>query len=177
MLAAMMLCGEQMKKGFPGRPTKFSFKYCEQIVSHMGSGGSLTSFAAKVGVSRETLYQWALTNVHFSDAFKRGQAALELWFEELFKRMATGQLPPRLKSEVTSFDKEGHKTVTKVFEYPTGNAASAIFMAQNMIHWRHRKDIQMTGDSGGPIKYSDLTETEMRKIIKDGLEVLGYEIP
>lgn len=162
-------------KDAAGAPSKYQDEYGEALVLHMAEGGSLTSFAHKIGVHRDTVYEWAKVHAKFSDALKRGEAALESWFEGLFKRMAAGQLPPRVKSETTVKDKKGNVTTTKTYEYPTGNASSAIFMAQNMIHWRNRKDIQLTGEGGGPIKYTDLTTKQLKNIIKEGLEILGID--
>lgn len=149
----------------PGRPSKYESRFCEELVEHMSMGGGLRSFASKINVNPDTVYEWTNVHTEFSDALKRGQASLELWFEALFKRMASGQLDRPVKIN--------GKTVYK----PTqGNAAAAIFMAQNMIHWRNRKAIELTGDGGGPVKYSDITATELKRIIKEGLEVLGIDI-
>lgn len=154
-----------------GRPSKYDPAYCPQLVEHMTNGGSLTSFAHNIGINKDTVYEWAKVHADFSDALKRGQGALEKWFEGLFQRMAAGQLPPRVKTRTTNPD----GTKTETFEYPAGNAAAAIFMAQNMIHWRNRKDIQLTGEDGGPVKYTDLSSNELKRIIREGLEILGID--
>lgn len=161
-----------------GRPTKYDPAFCQKLIDHMSEGGTLTSFAATIKVSRDTVYEWSKIHVQpggFSDALKEGQALLEKWFEDLFKRMAVGQLPPRIKTETTVTGEDGKTTVTRTFETPTGNATAAIFMAQNMIHWRNRKDVALTGEGGGPVKYSDVTSERLKEIIKEGLEVLGID--
>lgn len=150
-----------------GRPTKYEPAYCERLVEHMSEGGGKASFAAKIGVDRDTVKEWANVHADFSAAVKRGEAALELWFEELFKRMAAGQL-----TRVAKKNKDGS------LEYvpANGNAAAAIFMAQNMTSWRNRKAIELTGDGGGPVNYTDVTVGELKRIVKQGLEILGLEI-
>lgn len=48
----------------------------------MDGGLSLTAFAGKIGVSRETVYQWAETVPEFGEAMKRGRAARTFYWED-----------------------------------------------------------------------------------------------
>jgi hypothetical protein len=66
-----------------GRPSKYRESYCQQLVEHMQQGLSFESFAAVVGVHRDTLYEWVSKHEAFSDAKKRGWAAGLLYFEQM----------------------------------------------------------------------------------------------
>lgn len=74
----------------PGQPTRYDPTYCAQLVAHMSGGLSFAAFAAKIGVCRDTLYEWASKHRAFSDAKKRGEAASLLWWEQLGQAAALG---------------------------------------------------------------------------------------
>lgn len=152
-----------------GRPSAYQESFCDEVISHMADGGSKASFAAKVGVHEDTVYEWIKVHPRFSESIKRGQAALETWFQELFQRMATGQLV-RMKSKTTAPD--GTERIE--YEPTNGNAASAIFMAKNMINWRDKREI--SGPGGGPVPFADMSEAAIDRAIVDALKVLGKKI-
>ena len=56
-----------------GRPTKFKPEYCEAIVEFMGQGYSKTAFAGSIGVSRDTILEWAKGYPEFSGAARASQ--------------------------------------------------------------------------------------------------------
>src|SRR6056300_398555 len=62
-----------------GAPTKYDPKYCTEIVEFMGSGKSLTQFAASIDVSKETVYAWIRDGdkPDFSDAFRLAKTKCE----------------------------------------------------------------------------------------------------
>lgn len=66
-----------------GRPSKYKPEYCEQLVEHMNSGLSFESFAAVIGVNRDTLYEWTKVHSEFSDAQKEGLDKSLLFWEKL----------------------------------------------------------------------------------------------
>jgi len=71
-----------------GRKTKYKKKYCKELLNHMRDGNSYTSFAARVGVHRDTLYEWEKSHPDFSDAKKIAMELSQLWWEDLGKDMA-----------------------------------------------------------------------------------------
>ena len=73
-----------------GRPTKYDPAYCEQVVEHMKDGASLTSFAAEIGVCRDTISEWGSVHAEFSAAVKRGKAVCAAWWEQIARRGAQG---------------------------------------------------------------------------------------
>ncbi len=65
-----------------GRPTLYEEKYCDQIIKHLSDGRSLTSFAAKIGVNLDTIYEWAKVHPEFSEAKKTAMVKCQDWWEE-----------------------------------------------------------------------------------------------
>lgn len=71
-----------------GRPSLYDPAYCEQVVEHMAGGASLTSFAAEIDVSRDTITEWASKHEEFSLAVRRGKAKCAAWWEKQGREIA-----------------------------------------------------------------------------------------
>jgi hypothetical protein len=67
-----------------GRPTKYDPSMCNEIEPLMAEGASITEVAAKLGITKDTLYRWLKDEDKkpFSDAIKRGQQLSEAWWLE-----------------------------------------------------------------------------------------------
>ena len=57
-----------------GRPTKYDPKFCDIAIEVMGQGFSKTALAGHLGVSRDTVLEWAKEHPKFSGAVKVGSA-------------------------------------------------------------------------------------------------------
>ncbi len=66
-----------------GRPTKYKPEFCEMVIQHMKKGLSFESFAGKIEVSVETIYEWARSNDKFSEAKRLARAQCQLFWEEM----------------------------------------------------------------------------------------------
>lgn len=66
-----------------GRPSKYKEEYCEQLIEHMTQGYSYLSFAGKVRVCFDTLYEWEKVHTAFSEAKKIGWAQSLLFWESM----------------------------------------------------------------------------------------------
>jgi hypothetical protein len=64
-----------------GRPSLYDLAYCDEIVTHCKDGASLTSFAASIGVCRDTITHWAKAHPEFFLAVRRAKAAACAWWE------------------------------------------------------------------------------------------------
>lgn len=73
-----------------GRPTLYDPALCEQVVEYGRQGKSKTWMAAKIGVSRECLYEWDRVHPDFSDALKRAKALEQMWWEDSGQDGMTG---------------------------------------------------------------------------------------
>lgn len=119
-------------KNLGGRPTKYEDWMEEAILTYfnapVGSFPTLAGFAASLGVSRDTLHDWAtaknvsgdLRNPKFSDAYKR---AKEMQEKNLVEGALTGAYNPTF----------------------------AIFTAKNVLGWRDKVEQEITGKDGAPL--------------------------
>ncbi len=80
-----------------GRPSTYSEEFCDMVVETMGTGLSLTAFAGEIGVTRQTLNNWANEHPEFFDAVKRGQAKRVAYLE---RRLLDGEIGPRVTSHI-----------------------------------------------------------------------------
>lgn len=110
-----------------GRPSLYKETYCDEVINHMAEGASLTSFAAEIGVSRETISNWMDAHPEFLVAVKKGKAKCAAWWEKLGRSNAmTGE----------------------------GNATLVIFGLKNMAaeDWRDKRETELSGPGGGPVQ-------------------------
>lgn len=112
-----------------GRPTDYKPTYCDQAVEHLALGYSLTSFAGKIGHSRDSIYRWMDEHEEFSGAVKKGRAKGQALWEQRLAAMAVNG---------------------------GGNATAIIFAMKNLYQddWREKQAIEHTGKDGGPIEQS-----------------------
>ena len=114
-----------------GRPSAYDPAYCDQIVEFMSEGYSVTAFAGRIRVARQTIYNWAEAHPEFLDALNVGQAVAALWWEDRLRANAqTGE----------------------------GNATPAIFALKNRASedWREKIDLAHSGEIARPITGFDL---------------------
>lgn len=70
----------EAKKRPGGRPQSYTPEMCEQVEELGAQGKSFTQIAVKLGVTRQTLHNWAHRNPEFFDALTRArEAALAYW--------------------------------------------------------------------------------------------------
>lgn len=64
--------------------TKIRYKkiYCEALKKHLSQGGSYASFSRKIGVNKNTLYNWERYRPEWAEAKTVGK---ELWSQTLTK--------------------------------------------------------------------------------------------
>lgn len=83
----------------------------------MEKGFSFESFAGRLRVSRDTIYEWASVHEEFSDAKKAGTELSRLFWENIGVRAASGDTP--------------HNFVSSVY----------IFTMKNKFKWRDRVEV------------------------------------
>lgn len=64
-----------------GRPSKYKPVYCDEVITTMATGLSLTAFAGEIGVSRDTVNEWQHVHPEFSDAVRVAKAKRTLALE------------------------------------------------------------------------------------------------
>jgi hypothetical protein len=54
-----------------GRPTKYRREFCQQLIDYiLRTGEPFHCFAAEIGISEDTLYEWARKHKEFSESKK-----------------------------------------------------------------------------------------------------------
>lgn len=60
----------------PGRPTLYREEYCGLVIKLARNGLGQYAIARRIGVTRQTLYNWAREHASFADALKRAHTAM-----------------------------------------------------------------------------------------------------
>ena len=71
-----------------GRKTLYKKDYCDLLLKHMKDGNSYTSFAARVSVHIDTLYEWEKKHSEFSEAKKEALMHAQAFWEDIGRKMA-----------------------------------------------------------------------------------------
>ncbi len=64
-----------------GRPTDYRPEYCERVLTLGRDGKSHAQIAADLGVSRQTLHNWAAAHAEFAEAIAWSRDLAQAWFE------------------------------------------------------------------------------------------------
>jgi|GEM_PF-1108198 len=75
-----------------GRPSKYKPEYCNVAIKLMKKGHSKQSVAGRLGISRDTLYEWCRTYPDFSDTIKVGEMMSYAYWEELGMKAMMGKV-------------------------------------------------------------------------------------
>ncbi len=121
-----------MAKG--GRPTKYKPEYCQKLIDHMAQGLSFESFAGLIDVCLDTLYEWEKKYPEFSETKKRGRRKQAIFWEGAGRDAALGK--------IENF-----------------NATAFVWMTKNMLGWREKQDVELSGPKGGPIQTEGVLST------------------
>lgn len=108
-----------------GRPTAFRDSFHDDVIDYARGGLSYAAIAVKLGVSRDSLYEWMRNDPDFSDTMKRAREIAMAWWEETLKGQATGTV-------------DG------------GSATAAIFAMKNQFpdDYRDRKELKVDAEVG-----------------------------
>jgi hypothetical protein len=153
-----------------GRPTKYKKEFCDQLLKHMREGGSYESFAAVAGVSRDTLYDWEKAQPEFLYTKKRGVDLALLYYENVAKGGITGQLRRLASEEITIDPRTGEQKTVKKYAPATFGQAAFIFTMKNRFPDLFRERVEHTGANGGPMRYSNMSEEEIDRLMRQNAE-------
>lgn len=113
------------------RPTDYRPEYCDLVIEQGKLGKSVTQMAVACGVVKQTLFNWAAEHPEFLDAFTRAkQHSLDWWETIAQSHMIEEQGGARLNQGVWS------------------RSMAARFPEE----YTERKQTELTGANGGPIK-------------------------
>ncbi|EAE5023171.1 transposase [Listeria monocytogenes] len=136
--------------------------------------------AVKIGIARQTLYEWKKKYPVIDDALKRGKEVVDRHVESCLLKNATGytyteDVPMRIKEKY--YDDENRLCekekviVVQVTKQKPAETVAQIFWLKNRKpeNWRDKQNIEHTGNiEHTPNPFEQLSPDELRKIA--GLE-------
>ncbi|EAC2299790.1 helix-turn-helix domain-containing protein [Listeria monocytogenes] len=136
--------------------------------------------AAKIGIARQTLYEWKKKYPVIDDALKRGKEVVDRHVESCLLKNATGytyteDVPMRIKEKY--YDEENRLCekekviVIQVNKQKPAETVAQIFWLKNRKpeSWRDKQNIEHSGNiEHAPNPFEQLSPDELRKIA--GLE-------
>jgi len=157
----------------PGQPTKYRPEYCQKLLDYMAQGNSFHLFGLELDppVWSQTLFNWLDAHPEFLEAKRKGEEASERWWVNVLKAGSTGQLTrvkkltPKMDNGQPVIGPDG-KVVMEVEKEPaTFNATATIFALKNKFpaRWRDRKEIDVGGKAGAPVRISAMTKDEAKQ--------------
>jgi len=76
-----------------GRPTKYTDKYCDDVISLGKQGLSLEQMAFELDIAVSNFYIWQEKHPEFQEAVKKGRAFAQGYWENELSRAALGRNP------------------------------------------------------------------------------------
>jgi len=130
-------------------PSGYAAEHCDDLIEHMSAGLSFASFAGKLRVARQTLYNWEKAHPEFKEAHEIGLAACLLFWEQ------TG-----IEGlwNVTEYD-GGKPSYSK-----TLNATVWIFNMKNRFQWRDRTPDEVKEEAKARGPSIQLTDAQLEKL-------------
>jgi hypothetical protein len=64
-----------------GRPSEYEARFCDIVVDSMSKGYSKEAAAGIIGISKNTLYEWAKRHKDLADALALGEDLSRVWWE------------------------------------------------------------------------------------------------
>ncbi len=134
-----------------GRPTKYKPEYCQMLIEHGKKGLSFDSFAGAIGISRETLFDWARDITEFSDAKRQcTEFSRSFWDSKALEAL----------SEKNEYDERG-----RVINSTRINPTVLIFNLKNRFRDQWRDQVVQTVDQTTTVK-DDKEVTNLRRQLK-----------
>lgn len=112
-----------------GRPTEYQEDMCQEVINFGKLGYSRTAIAAKLGISRNTLYQWVKQYPEFHDAMEKAVEESQIFWEDTLRMTAIGVIEK-------------------------GSATATIFALKSQFQqdWKDIKTTELVGANGGPVQ-------------------------
>jgi hypothetical protein len=73
-----------------GPKSSYKAKFCQEVQEQMALGKKDCQLAVHFGISESTFYKWRRENTDFEEAYQKGLAACEKWWEDEGMRQMQG---------------------------------------------------------------------------------------
>lgn len=120
-----------------GRPSDYDPAYCAKVVELGDTGASVAEMAYEIGVTKQTLHNWAAANPEFLDAFTRAKLASQVWWERK--------------------GRDGMEKSSSEFQASVWSRSMAARFPED---WREVKGTELTGKDGAPIATNNVQRIE-----------------
>ena len=116
-----------------GRPIEYDPSYCQEIIDFCGQGYSIEAFAGKLGVSKQSLYNWFEKYPDFMDAKRVALEKSRMFWE--------GLAIDHVLNKSDSFGNGQGSTSRSI------NASVWIFNMKNRFKWRDKTDEEIQAET------------------------------
>lgn len=65
-----------------GRPTEYRSKFCQMLIDHMTSGGTVKAFAKNIGVTQQLISVWSKAHGEFALAKDIGHYKKRMYYRK-----------------------------------------------------------------------------------------------
>lgn len=163
-----------------GRKTKLTPEKQEIIIKALRAGLSRERAAQLVQINDSTLFRWIERGrkqkkgiyCDFCKVLDYTEAEIELEALETIKRIGKGE-QESTETKITTNEK-GEVTETVTTKLSPDWRAIMTWLERRFPQWRKKDLHEITGEGGGPINYSNLTEEELTKRL---VELLVEQLP
>lgn len=119
--------------------------------------------ATKIGISKQTFYDWKKKYPDFSDSLKKGKEIVDIQVENALLKRALGYEYVEYSEECSEDGIKKKKTVKHVIPDTTAQ----IFWLKNRrpVLWRDKRDVEMSGNINNP--FEGVSTADIKKLIQN----------
>lgn len=119
--------------------------------------------ATKIGISKQTFYDWKKKYPDFSDSLKKGKEIVDIQVENALLKRALGYEYVDYSEECSEDGIKKKKTVKHVIPDTTAQ----IFWLKNRRPdlWRDKRDLEMSGNINNP--FEGVSTADIKKLIQN----------
>ena len=123
--------------------------------------------AKKIGISKQTFYDWQKRYPDFSDSLKKGKEIVDRQVENALLKKALGYSYKEC-TEIT--DAEGNVSTKIITKYVIPDTTAQIFWLKNRKpnEWREKREVKQINIEPKQDNLSQLTDEELRQLISLG---------
>ena len=123
--------------------------------------------AKKIGISKQTFYDWQKRYPDFSDPLKKGKEIVDRQVENALLKKALGYSYKEC-TEIT--DAEGNVSTKIITKYVIPDTTAQIFWLKNRKpnEWREKQEVKQINIEPKQDNLSQLTDEELRQLISLG---------